>query len=173
MDACYHDHEGYNVTLSNNIFVKAANTPRIGQNSAKSSHQDGTLRSAAPSTAQHWHAAFNLHGNIIASEGGAPLFSPGSDLQWGLSTFDQNCYWQLGKKQQNMAPLFPYNKTLKQWQTDGPRGGRMGGQDKHSIVSDPLFADVSKNNFALLSNSRAITMLGFKQIDTSKIGPRP
>ena len=35
-----HDHEGYNVTLSNNIFVKLGAT--------EAPHSDGTLRSASP-----------------------------------------------------------------------------------------------------------------------------
>ena len=70
-DACYHDHEGYNVTLANNIFVKLGSTV--------APHSDGTLRSASPTNkpGQRWHAAFNLrvcgtghqhiHRNSIAS----------------------------------------------------------------------------------------------------------
>lgn len=63
----------------------------------------------------------------VASESNAPLFSPGGNVQWGLSTFDDNCYWQLGTKKGLDAPLFPYNKTLRQWQTVGARGGKCAG----------------------------------------------
>lgn len=96
-DACYHDHEGYNVTLANNIFVK------LGQTT--SSHSDGALRSAAPTKTPNWHAAFNMRGNIITSTGPAPLFSGGSDLQWALSTFDNNVYWLDGDEPD--SKLFP------------------------------------------------------------------
>lgn len=94
-DACYHDHEGYNVTLRNNIFVK------LGKTAAP--HSDGTLRSATPTST--WHAAFNMHGNIITSTGPAPLFTAGSDLQWALSTFDDNVYWVDGDATD--SKLFP------------------------------------------------------------------
>lgn len=82
-----HDHEGYNVTLANNIFVKLGNTT--------APHSDGTLRSASPTNkpGQRWHAAFNMHGNVIVSTAPAPLFTPGSEWQWALSTFDNNVYW--------------------------------------------------------------------------------
>jgi hypothetical protein len=87
-DACYHDHEGHNVSLRNNIFVKAANTAE--------GHSDGALRSAAADASQGWWAAFDLHTNVIvATTNTAPLFSLGNHSQWALSTFDYNCYFQV------------------------------------------------------------------------------
>ena len=163
-DACYHDHEGYDVTLTNNIFVK--------QGTLTASHGDGALRSAVPTDkpGQHWHAAFKLHGNIVTSTGPAPLFSPGSDVQWALSSFDQNLYWLEGKDDHD--PLFPSNQTLAEWQHAGVSGGKLGGQDKHSVVADPQFTNAAEHDYTLVPGSPAFD-LGFTQIDISTVGPRP
>ena len=42
-----------------------------------------------------------MRGNIITSTGPAPLFTPGSDLQWALSKFDKNLYWVDGQGTKN------------------------------------------------------------------------
>jgi hypothetical protein len=47
------------------------------------------------------------------------------------------------------------------------------GQDKHSIVADPLFKDASKHDYTLLAGSPALKLPGFKQVDMSTVGPRP
>ena len=169
-DACYHDHEGYNVTLANNIFVKLGSTT--------APHSDGTLRSASPTNkpGQRWHAAFHMQGNIIASTGPAPLFTAGSDLQWALSTFDDNVYWVDGDNAD--SKLFPYEssgsemwQTLAEWQARGVHDGKLGGQDKRSVVADPQFTNAAQHDYSLKAGSPALN-LGFKQIDISTVGPR-
>ncbi|MHC4842732.1 MAG: right-handed parallel beta-helix repeat-containing protein [Planctomycetota bacterium] len=45
------------------------------------------------------------------------------------------------------------------------------GTDKHSISADPMFVDLENNDFRL-KNESPMLKLGFKQIDTSKIGLR-
>ena len=54
--------------------------------------------------------------------------------------------------------------SLEEWQ-------RLG-YDHHSIVADPMFEDPANGNFKLKPGSPALK-LGFRQIDTSKIGIRP
>lgn len=54
-----------------------------------------------------------------------------------------------------------YTKTFAEWQALG--------LDQHSLVADPQFVDASKYDFRLRSTSPALA-LGFKQIDTSKVG---
>lgn len=54
-------------------------------------------------------------------------------------------------------------ETLTQWQ--------QRGKDRHSVYSDPLFADPERLNFTLRPGSPAFG-LGFKPIDLSTVGPR-
>jgi hypothetical protein len=46
------------------------------------------------------------------------------------------------------------------------------GYDQHSVVADPLCADMKKRDFTLAKDSPAFK-LGFKPIDLSDVGPRP
>jgi hypothetical protein len=50
--------------------------------------------------------------------------------------------------------------------------GKLGGQDKHSVVADPQFTDAAKHDYTLQPGSPALK-LGFQQIAISKVGPRP
>ena len=119
----------------------------------------------------------NMQGNIITSTGPAPLFTAGSDLQWALSTFDDNLYWVDGENAD--SKLFPYEssgssetwQTLAEWQVRGVRDGKLGGQDKRSVVADPQFTNAAQHDYRLKQGSPALS-LGFKQIDMSKVGPR-
>jgi hypothetical protein len=54
-------------------------------------------------------------------------------------------------------------KSLEAW--------RKAGQDAHSVVADPLFADPEHGDFALAPGSPALKQ-GFQPIDTSQVGPR-
>ncbi len=52
--------------------------------------------------------------------------------------------------------------SLQQWQ-------EKKGQDKHSIIADPLFVDPGKDDFRLKPESPALR-LGFQQTDMDQIG---
>jgi hypothetical protein len=45
------------------------------------------------------------------------------------------------------------------------------GQDKHSLIADPLLADPEHGDFSLKPDSPALK-LGFQPIDLSRVGPR-
>eukprot|EP01048_Picozoa_sp_COSAG05_P035986 COSAG05_NODE_15950_length_357_cov_0.794574_1_plen_101_part_00 len=62
-------------------------------------------------------------------------------------------------------------QTLAEWQARGVHDGKLGGQDKHSVVADPQFVDGARHDYTLKAGSPALG-LGFKQIDISKVGPR-
>jgi hypothetical protein len=57
--------------------------------------------------------------------------------------------------------VFPGNLNLAQW--------RKRDQDKHSLVADPLFADVKNGNFQLQPASPALEV-GFRPFDAMKAG---
>jgi hypothetical protein len=59
---------------------------------------------------------------------------------------------------------FPSDCSLDSW--------RQRGQDLKSQIADPLLNDPERGDFSLRAGSPALAM-GFKQIDTSSVGPRP
>jgi len=69
---------------------------------------------------------------------------------------DFNVYWLNGTTPPEIAGV-PWER-WREW-----------GFDKHSVVADPLFVDVSKEDFRLKPGSPALK-LGFKPIDLSKVG---
>ncbi|MDX2225712.1 MAG: right-handed parallel beta-helix repeat-containing protein [Verrucomicrobiae bacterium] len=80
---------------------------------------------------------------------------------WGSALtyhFDNNLYF-CGESQ---SPLF-HGAGLSHW--------RQRGQDRHSLVADPLFADPAKGDFALSPDSPAFT-LGFTALDPALAAPR-
>jgi hypothetical protein len=76
-----------------------------------------------------------------------------------VCAFDDNLYWNSSGK----AVTFG-GKNLAEW--------RAMGQDKTSLVADPLFVDAEKGEFDLHSGTPA-AQIGFESWDFSKAGPRP
>lgn len=103
---------------------------------------------------QEDHISFTVERNIIVGNGVPMLGGNWSNKQYQL---DYNCYWDTSGR----PPVFPGNVDLKKWQEQG--------QDAHSLVADPKFADPQKSDFRLAPDSPALA-LGFKPIDASTIG---
>jgi hypothetical protein len=76
-----------------------------------------------------------------------------------VCAFDQNLYWNASGR-----PVLFGDKTLAQWQGTG--------QDKNSIIADPLFKDPMKGDFRLRQGSPAF-QVGFEPWDLTAVGPRP
>jgi hypothetical protein len=72
--------------------------------------------------------------------------------------FERNLYWNASG-----APITFSGKSLDQW--------RAAGQDKDSLIADPLFTDPLGGNFTLRPGSPA-TRIGFKPWDRTAVGPR-
>ena len=194
-DAAYHNHEGNDITVSNNVLIK----DRV---STYSSGTDGVIRSATPIHSRHWTASASFHSNILFSsvtlsaippvdlaavisdyKANGPIFTAGAqDRPWDLSSFHSNVYFSAcaantassgagsgaggGVVWRTACPWsvrFPNATTLMQWQKRG--------QDQHSTVADPLFADAKDHNFTLLAGSPALVR-GFVPIDLNAVGPR-
>jgi len=76
-----------------------------------------------------------------------------------VCAFDHNLYWNASGQ-----PVLFGGKTLAQWQA--------AGQDKGSIIADPLFVDPEKGYFRLRPGSQA-AKIGFEPWDLKAAGPRP
>jgi len=70
--------------------------------------------------------------------------------------YDHNLYWSASR-----APLAFGGRSLEEWQE--------AGQDKHSIVADPLFVDPEHDDFRLKPESPA-AQIGFEPWDISDVG---
>jgi hypothetical protein len=99
------------------------------------------------------HRSFTFEHNIVYWKEGKLLDGAWDDGQFQL---DYNLYWQAGGQ-----PIQFDKGSLAEWQKRG--------QDAHSLVADPLFADPEHGDFTLKASSPA-TKIGFQPIDTSQIG---
>ncbi|MCL1920101.1 MAG: right-handed parallel beta-helix repeat-containing protein [Kiritimatiellaeota bacterium] len=148
----FHQHYGRDNIIENNIFAYS-------------------LTQQIQRTRNEEHLSFTFRNNIVLWDNDSPLL--GGD--WGGAkvgtaddgkateryAFANNIYWHTSGKE----TLFPGNKTLAQWQDET-------GQDKGSIVQDPLFAAPDKGDFRFRS-TEAIGKTGFKPFDViTTTGPR-
>lgn len=105
--------------------------------------------------------SFTFERNIVYWKEGPLLWgaAPGAG-QWheGKCQFDYNLYFHAGGEPVRFASW-----SLAQWQ--------QRGQDAHSLIAGPLFADPERGDFSLKPDSPAFK-LGFKPIDLSTVGPR-
>jgi hypothetical protein len=100
--------------------------------------------------------------NIVYSDDPAAKLFSSRNLPLDHNVWDENLYWHAG---------LPWKIAL---------GGKLGeldmdgwhakGQDLHSVVADPRFVDVAKDDYRLRGDSPALKM-GFKPIPVEKIGP--
>ena len=100
------------------------------------------------------HISFILERNIILTDNGMPL---GKSWRNGNYKMDYNLYWDVTTG----SDLDFADWTFKEWQKRG--------YDIHSVIADPLFEDSANYDLRLKPGSPAYE-LGFKDIDTSKVG---
>lgn len=75
-----------------------------------------------------------------------------------VCTFDRNLYWYASGR-----PVLFGDKSFSEWQA--------AGQDKNSLIANPLFVDPEKGDFRLRPGSPA-AQTGFEPWDMSAVGPR-
>ena len=100
------------------------------------------------------HFTLDVNHNIVLYNDAWLL---GADWSGDNFKLDSNLYWHTD----GLPVTFPGNQTLAQWQAKG--------QDQNSQVADPLFVDVSKNDYRLKPGSPALKM-GIAPIDVSTAG---
>jgi parallel beta-helix repeat protein len=101
------------------------------------------------------HLSFTFDHNIVYWTEGPTLHGNWKDDKY---KFDYNVYWNASGKPVDFA-----GKSFADWQK--------AGQDEHSVIADPLFADPEKGNFTLRPGSQALKA-GFKPIDLTGVGIR-
>ncbi|MBI4878029.1 MAG: right-handed parallel beta-helix repeat-containing protein [Acidobacteria bacterium] len=101
------------------------------------------------------HLSFTFTGNIVYFDQGRLLGSNWTGEQFKM---DRNLYFDARSTEVRFA-----GKSLEEW--------RAAGQDRASIVADPLFVNPAKFDFRLRPGSPA-AKIGFKPIDLSTVGPR-
>ena len=100
------------------------------------------------------HVSFTMQRNIVYFDDGELL---GKNWTGGVKA-DHNIYFDARGSEVKLA-----NKSWKDWQAEG--------LDTGSLVADPQFVNPANFDFRLSPGSPALK-LGFKQIDTSTVGPR-
>jgi hypothetical protein len=98
--------------------------------------------------------------NLICYAEGKAVGDYGGE-QWGqeVCAFDRNLYWNAAGQ-----PVHFASKPFSAWQK--------AGQDRHSLIADPLFVDPKRGDFRLRPGSPA-ARIGFESWDLSAVGPRP
>jgi hypothetical protein len=99
------------------------------------------------------HLSFTFENNIVYWKTGSLLAGPWDRIRLVMK---DNCYWNAADDEVTFVSM-----DLKTW--------RDRGQDKNSIIADPLFVDPDNFNFQLKENSPALKV-GFKPFDYSKAG---
>src|SRR5262249_24501678 len=101
------------------------------------------------------HRSFTFERNLVYWRTGELLAGRRDRLN---ADFDRNGDWRGGGKEVRFAQ---------------PRLGQWGekGQDRHSLVADPLFLDADRGDFRLAPQSPA-AKVGFVPPDWSGLGPR-
>ena len=102
------------------------------------------------------HRSFTFEGNMVYWTKGPLLQGQWKDDKF---TLDRNLYWRTDGGDIRFGEL-----TLEQW--------RAKGQDKNSLIADPLFENPGKGDFRLKKGSPA-AKIGFTMPDLSTVGPRP
>lgn len=107
---------------------------------------------------QEKHSSFTFERNIVCWKEG-PFFRKGYSEKPGEGyTFRSNLYWNAAGR-----PVEPGGMPFAKWQELG--------QDRDSLIADPLFVNPDRGDFRLKPGSPA-SKIGFKPIDVSKVGPR-
>jgi hypothetical protein len=102
------------------------------------------------------HAMFSFERNIVVSANGKMI--QGKDWNLENALFESNLYYDVNNSELDFSGM-----SFSEWQEKG--------FDLRSVIADPVFANLEKDDFRLRSNSPAFD-LGFEKFDLSRVGPR-
>jgi hypothetical protein len=153
----YLDEGSTGITVSDNLvhdvlhscFFQHYGRDNVLENNIFAFSLGGVLRRARVEA----HESFRAERNIMVSQSG-PFIS--GTMHQGKITMDHNLYWRADGQGADFD-----RKTFAEWQA--------GGQDAHSLVADPGFADLAGRDFTLSGDSPALG-LGFVPFDLTQAG---
>ncbi|GMV97089.1 MAG: hypothetical protein AMXMBFR83_14480 [Phycisphaerae bacterium] len=153
----YNDEGSTGILLENNVVYRTRHGG-YHQHYGKENHVTNNVFAFAKAgqiirSREEEHVSFTFDHNIVYFNEGSLLGSTWKNDRFKL---DHNVYWHAGGGKVDFA-----GQTLEEW--------RQRGHDRNSIIADPLFVDPARGDFALKPDSPALK-LGFKPIDTSRIG---
>lgn len=152
----YPDEGSSNILMENNLVYRVRNSPLFMhygadctvRNNILAFGDHGILRRSREDKRCHYNAICN----IVYSDHPQMMDGPWKNKDWHL---ERNLYWCTTGK-----PEFA-GRDFSTWQKEG--------NDKGSLVADPLFTDPKNGDFSLKPGSPA-SKIGFKPIDFSKTG---
>lgn len=112
------------------------------------------LRAQLEATLVEDHHSFTFDHNIIYYTGGKMY-----GIKWDSvnASIDHNAYWNAG------AGKTMFNdRTFAEWK-------QATGHDRHSVIADPKFSDISANDFTI-QNTGLMRRIGFKPFDYKSAG---
>lgn len=156
----FHQHYGRENIVRNNIFaygrVSQVALSRINPKEREFTSQvEGQM-------------AFTFDHNIVVTHD-QPVFQGGylADLREHCLLSENNVFWS----DANQSVIFCSGDPLQQAPALTWEDWQALGRDRHSLVADPRFRDISRDDFTLQENSPALT-LGFQPLDFTDVGPR-
>ena len=117
-----------------------------------------------------WRFLANVEKNILVTRGNS-IYRTGYfiDINDPVWNSDLNLIWDYSKKPLSCEQQVPGPDEIRvsfdQWMN-------IRGNDRHSIIADPLFKDADNLDFRLDEHSPAFE-LGFENFDLTNVGPRP
>lgn len=153
----YTDEGSTHITLENNLVYNTKTgsyhmhygKENLVRNNILVNSMHGQLQRSRP----EGFSPFTFENNIIYWQTG-PLYTGNWHDRQPITR--NNLYWNASGEEVRFHEF-----TLEQWQQQG--------MDKGSLIADPLFVDVARNDFHLRPNSPALK-LGFKPFDYTKAG---
>lgn len=153
----YPDEGSTHILIENNL-VYRTKTGGFHQHYGKENHVVNNIFAFARTgqiirTRAEEHLSFTFEHNIVYWKEGPLLGSNWSGDNYAL---DYNLYWNASGQPVRFADM-----TFEEWQKKG--------QDRHSLIADPLFVDPEKGDFRLRPGSPAMKV-GFRPFDMTKMG---
>jgi len=152
----YLDNGTADITVENNFIARTIGANLVLHQGGRHKIRNNIFALAATGTCHPSGTKDNIMQNNIIYVREGVIFS--SKHKNSTADMDHNLYYYEGGE----AVDFPEGDTFEQW--------RARGQDRNSLVADPLFVDVKNGNFNLKKNSPALKT-GFRPFKIPVIGP--